>query len=59
MSIETRVQLILARVELIKLKADDYNWQCHVPPAVKQMVHDTLAEIDRLLSSADSQKGEK
>lgn len=44
-----RVGLILAKVEILKLKADDYNWQCHVPKEVKDQLEKILSEIDELL----------
>ncbi len=44
----TKVQLLLAKIEILKLKADDYNWQCHVPENVKKQLEETLLKIDDL-----------
>lgn len=48
-SITVRVQLILARVEILKLKADDHTWQCYVPENVKYQIDKTLMDIDSIL----------
>lgn len=44
-----KAKLILAKVEILKLKADDYNWACHTPNDVKEQIEQTLREIDELL----------
>jgi hypothetical protein len=45
--IELTVRLTLAKVEIFKLKADEYTWSCHVKN--KDEILNTLADIDRLL----------
>lgn len=51
LSISERIQLVLARVEILKLKAANggYEWACHVPQDVKDQVEETLTEINSLL----------
>lgn len=49
LSISERIQLVLARVEILKLKADHHNWSCYVPQDVKDQVEETLTEINSLL----------
>lgn len=44
-----KAKLILAKVEILKLKADAYSWQCHTPNDVKEQLEQTLREIDELL----------
>lgn len=43
------VDLTLAKVEILKLKADDYAWQCHVDEETKKQLLDTLDEINLML----------
>lgn len=56
MSISERIQLILARVEILKLMADDYIWQCHTPQSVKNELIATLDEINSALAVEVHQK---
>jgi hypothetical protein len=44
------VTLSMARIDILKLKADDYNWQCHTPQNVKEQLENSLLEIDELLA---------
>ena len=46
-----RVQLILARVEILKLKSTNggYDWS-HIPDNIQEKIDATLVEIDELLS---------
>lgn len=48
LSTTERVQLLLAQVEILKLKADDYNWQVHTPDATKAKLEKILLEIEAL-----------
>jgi hypothetical protein len=56
MTASERVQLILARVEILKMKANDHDWQCYVPADVKAQLEATLAEINAELTVKDSPK---
>jgi hypothetical protein len=40
------VTLLLAKVDILKLKADDYNWKCHTPQTVKEQLEIALNKID-------------
>lgn len=51
-SIKEIVELTLAKVEILKLKADDYTWACHVDEATKSQLLSTLVEIDSLLEKS-------
>ena len=44
-----KFELIKMKLEILKLKADDYNWQCHTPDDVKQMLEEILEEINQEL----------
>lgn len=41
-----KVQLMQTKVEILKLKADSYNWQSHVPKDVQEQLEKTLADIE-------------
>ena len=45
-----RLELIKLRVEILKLKANDYDWCCHVPADVKTQLEETLKEINEKLN---------
>ena len=45
------VDLTRAKVDILKLKADDYNWQCHIDTETKEQLLNTLEEIDKQLKS--------
>jgi len=47
--IEMIVKLVLAKIEILKLKADDYTWQCHVDNHTKAQLNSTLSLIDNML----------
>ena len=49
-NLKMEIDLIKSKVEILKLKADDYNWCCHVPKDVKEELDKTLTKIDRYLS---------
>ncbi len=51
MTFETRVQLMMLKVEILKLKADDYNWQTHTPKDVKAELEATLSDINENLNA--------
>ena len=44
------VDLTLAKVEILKLKADDYQWACHVDDDTKKQLLKTKDEIDSMLA---------
>lgn len=50
---EQRLKLIMARIEILKLKANSYDWSCHVPDHVKEQLEETLDEINRELEVKD------
>jgi hypothetical protein len=43
------VSLTMAKVEILNLKADEYNWQVHTDNDAKQQLLQTLLEIDEYL----------
>lgn len=49
LTVSDRVQLVLARVEILKLKANDHDWSCYVPDDVKVQLEQELLNIDGLL----------
>ena len=48
--IKELVSLTIAKIEILKLKADDYAWSCYVDDQTKQQLEDALLEINSLLS---------
>lgn len=44
-----KVELVKARVDILKLKANQYEWSCFVPDDVKESLEKTLVEIDQHL----------
>lgn len=53
LSVDARVQLMLAQVEIYKLKANDHDWQVYVPDSVKDKLNVALEEIDKLTAVTD------
>ena len=51
MEIENYPQLILARVEILKLMANDHDWQCYVSDDIKTQIVNTLKEIDKRITN--------
>lgn len=49
--IKELVSLTVAKVEILKLKANDYAWACHVDDKTKEDLLKTLDEIDSLIAS--------
>lgn len=45
-----RLEAIMAKISLLKLKADDYNWQMTTSDNVKMEIEKTLVELDALLT---------
>jgi len=43
---EKLIRLVLAKVEILKLKANHYEWSCMVPDDVKEQLHDAESRID-------------
>ena len=41
-----RLEILKMKLEILKLKADDYNWQCHIPKDVKAGLEKILKEIE-------------
>ena len=47
------VDLTLAKVEILRLKADDYNWQCNINEEGRKQLLSALDDIDALLTTLD------
>lgn len=47
------VNLIRAKVDILKLKANDYEWQCHTPKEVKQQLEEALEKINALITCSE------
>lgn len=47
--ITDKIALITAKVEILKLKANDHDWCCYVPADVKKELEQTLEEINKEL----------
>lgn len=48
------VDLTLAKVEILKLKADDYMWGCHVDADTKAQLEEALTSINEQLQQLKS-----
>lgn len=44
-----KAKLIVAKVEILKLKADDYNWKCMLTDELRHELEQALVEINHLL----------
>lgn len=51
---ELKISLVLARVEILKLKANDHDWQCYVAKDVRESLEGSLIEIDKELKELNS-----
>lgn len=40
------VDLTKAKIDILKLKADDYTWQCHIDEDTKKQLLEVLKQID-------------
>lgn len=52
MTLTERFTLIKMKLEILKLKADDYNWQCHTPKDVREDLERMLTEINKALEGS-------
>lgn len=48
------VKLVQAKVEILKIRADDYSWQCYIDKETKEQLLNTLKEIDEELAKLRS-----
>lgn len=44
------------KLEILKLKADDYNWACHIHDDTKKELEGMLAEINEKLAAHKAAK---
>jgi hypothetical protein len=51
--IKLKIDLIKARIDILKLKANDHDWACYVPEDVKDQLEKTLVEIDQKLKELE------
>lgn len=51
MTLTERFTLIKMKLEILKLKADDYNWQCHTPKDIQEELERMLVEINKALET--------
>lgn len=47
--IKLLVDLVQTKVEILKLKADDYTWACYVDDKTKNDLENALLQIDALI----------
>ncbi len=45
-NVKDKFDLIKMKLEILRLKADDYNWQCHTPDDVRKELEEILKWID-------------
>ena len=48
------IDLTLAKVEILKLKSDHYNWTCNIPEETQNSLEKTLLDIDSILKNLSS-----
>lgn len=46
---QLKIDLIKARIDILKLKSNDHDWACYVSDNVKSQLEQTLVEIDKEL----------
>jgi len=51
--VQLRIDLIKARIDILKLKANDHDWVCYVPDNVKTQLERSLLEIDKELEKLE------
>lgn len=49
-NIKLIVELTKAKVDILRLKSDDYTWQCFINEESKEQLLNILEEIDILLN---------
>lgn len=50
-NIKLIVELTKCKVDILKLKADSYEWSCFVDENTRQKLLKTVDDIDKILSS--------
>lgn len=53
-TIKLIVDLTMAKIDILKLKADAYNWQCHTDADTKEKLLEALESIDEILATLKS-----
>ena len=48
------IKLLEMKFKIIEMKADHYNWSCHVPQETKDQLEQMLLKIDKQLKEQDS-----
>jgi len=51
--IKTIVELTMAKIDILKMKADGYTWSCHVDESTREKLEATLVKIDSLLEQIE------
>lgn len=46
LKLKMKINLIMTKVEILKLKADSYNWACNIEKPVRDELEQTLLEIN-------------
>lgn len=48
--LKLKIELTKARIDILKMKANDYEWSCFVPNDVKGSLEKSLVEIEQALA---------
>lgn len=58
MTVTEILTLMKMKLDILKLKADDYTWACHTPQDVKDELERMLVRINKELAAVEKE-GEK
>lgn len=47
-------ELTVAKIGILRLKADGYNWQCHTDEEIKDQLESALASINEQLEKLET-----
>jgi len=53
-TVKLKVDLLMTKVSILKLKADHYAWQCHTDAHTKNQLEESLKEIDELTKALNT-----
>lgn len=46
LSLDQKLNLLNMKFKILEMKADHYNWSCHVPQELKDQIEEVLIEIN-------------
>jgi len=49
LTMDQKINLLNMKFKIIEMKADHYNWSCHVPQETKDQLEEMLVSIEKQL----------